>query len=340
MTGVDLPPPDHQIAEAIDRAVEAAHEETERTYLGGSVIGGPCERRLWYDFRWAWPPETFSGRMLRLFRNGHEKEARIVEDLRLAGMEVEDIDPSTGGQWAATAVGGHFRLHLDGIVRGVPTAPRTEHSLEVKTHNTKSFAELLKHGVAAAQPKHVAQMQVGMELRGLTRSLYVALNKDTEELYTERVRHDPEQAARLLAKAERIITADTAPDRIRDSADAYPCRLCHVREACHAGDQARRNCRTCLHSTPVIDGGGDGEWRCEKWGQTLSVEEQRAGCRAHRYLPSLVPGEIVDVDEADETITYDLGDLGGEGSVWTDEGPAGEGFPDRPGGAEPREVAA
>lgn len=314
---VALPAPDYAIAEAVDRAIEARHHETERTYLGASVIGDSCERRLWYHFRWAFPPETFSGRMLRLFRTGHEKEARLVADLRLAGMEVEDLDWETGRQFSAHAAGGHFRLHLDGLVRGVPGGGETVHSLECKTSNAKSFAELKTHGVAAAKPQHMAQMQVGMELYGTTRALYVALNKDNEELYTERVKHDPEQAARLVAKAERIITADKAPERIRDDASAFPCRFCHqLKAACHGGETfARRNCRTCIHATPILNGEG-GEWRCEKWQRPLSVEEQRAGCEAHRYLPSLVPGEVIDLDEADETLLYQMN----TGERWVDDG--------------------
>jgi hypothetical protein len=316
MTGVDLSDlirPGDEIVKAIDAAVEHEHEEEaqERVYLGASVIGDPCERRLWYGFRWAHEPERFSGRMLRLFRNGHEKEAIIIADMRRAGMDVSDRDPATGDQWELSAIGGHFRCHPDGYVTGVPTAPVVRHLLEVKTHKAASFREVEKHGVEAAQPKHWAQMQVGCTLSGCTRWLYMPLNKDDEALAPERGKADPAAGARLLAKAERIITADAPPAKIRESAEDFPCRFCPAVGICHRGNPARRNCRTCLESSPVMDGAGG--WECALHGP-LDVEKQRAGCADHRYLPGLVAGELVDVDEADETLTYRMHD----GSTWVD----------------------
>jgi hypothetical protein len=308
----DLGRPGDDIVRAIDDAVEAVHDEEERVYLGASVIGDACERKLWYGFRWAHEPERFSGRMLRLFDTGHHEEARMIAWMRMAGMTVTDRDPETREQLAISAIGGHFRGHLDGEATGVPTAPVTVHAVEIKTHSSKSFAELKKHGVEAAKPMHAAQMQAYMDRRGRTRALYLAKNKDTDELYAERLKADPAAAARLLARAERIITADVPPIKIRDSADEYPCRFCPAAAVCHDGKPARRNCRTCLHSTPVMDGAGG--WKCEKFGRPLTADEQRAGCSHHRFLPGLVDGEIVDADEADETVTYRMRD----GSAWID----------------------
>lgn len=304
------------VAEAVDAAVESGHEESERTYLGASVIGEPCERKLWYAFRWAHEPERFVGRMLRLFRTGHHQEDLIIADLRRAGLEVSDRDPDTGEQWEYRAIGGHFRCHPDGFVTKVPGAPVARHGLEVKTHNAKSFAEIEKHGVEVAKPTHGAQMQMEMELGGAERCLYVAVNKNDESMRTERVKRDPARSLNLLAKAERIIKADAAPHRIKDDPDAWPCRACPALLVCHADVFARRNCRTCLHARPVIDGDA-GEWTCTKFDTVLSDEAQREGCHAHRYLPTLVPGEIADVDAATEVVTYRLNC----GTMWSDGAP-------------------
>lgn len=308
----DVVQPEEAITAAIDAAVEAAHEEEERTYLGASVIGDPCERKIWYAFRWADEPERFSGRMLRLFETGHVEEARMVEWLRAAGVDVVDRSPETGEQLAISEIGGHFRGHLDGEATGVPTASVVVHVVEFKTHNAKSFASLKRHGVEASKPAHAAQMQVYMDRRGRTRALYVAECKDNSELYAERVRHDPEQAMRLLAKAERIITSDNAPPRIKDDPAAFPCLFCARADLCHRGKWARRNCRTCCHACVVLD--GNGGWRCEKHNVSLSTEAQRIGCPQHLYLPDLVPGEITDIDESVETVTYQLA----SGEAWVD----------------------
>lgn len=294
---------------AIEAAVVASRNEPRRTYLGGSVIGKPCERALWYEFRWAHDAQAFDGRMLRLFGMGHSEEARMIEWLKLAGIHVAGA--AEDGQIGVEACGGHFRGHLDGVLLGVVEAPKTEHLLECKTHSAKSFAQLVKHGVAISKPEHMAQMQVYMHLRGLTRAFYLAENKDTSELYAERVNYDPAQAAALLAKAERVIFSDEPPARISEDPDSFACRFCPSILQCHAGSFANRNCRTCLHSAPCE---GDGAWICTRHDIDLDREAQERGCEHHLFLPGLVPGEQIDADTDAETVTYRMAD----GSEWVD----------------------
>ena len=90
---------------------------------------------------------------------------------------------------------------------GLPEAPATWHVCEFKTHSAKSFAKLKAEGVAASKPLHWSQMQAYMQLAGLDRAFYLAVCKDTDELYQERIRHDAEAGLRILTKAERIIGA-------------------------------------------------------------------------------------------------------------------------------------
>lgn len=309
---VDLPQTFSPTIDAIERAVEAAEHRDFDHVVRGSSLGSPCERKLWYSYRWAGLPEEFEGRKLRLFHTGHAEEARMVAWLQLAGITVEAVDPETGEQWEVVALDGHFKGHLDGILHGVIEAPKTPHLLECKTHNTKSFAQLLKFGVAVSKPEHVAQMQIYMHLKGLSRAFYLAKNKDDDTLYAERIHYDPAQAAALMAKAERIKAAHEAPARISDDPNYYLCKSfqCPRYGICHCGDMALRNCRTCLHSTPIIGGA----WHCDRHDRLLSLDDQRAGCPNHLYLPSLVPGEQVDANADLEIITYAMRD----GRQWTD----------------------
>lgn len=297
---------------AIDAAVEAAEERDFDHVVRGSSIGHPCERHLWYKFRWAHLPEAFDGRKLRLFDTGHVEEARMVAWLQMAGITVQAVDPETGEQWEVVALDGHFKGHLDGTVTGIIEAPVTPHLLECKTHKAKSFAQLLKHGVAVSKPEHVAQMQIYMHLKGLTRAFYLAKNKDSDELHAERIHYDAAQAAALMAKAERIRNAHEAPAKVSDDPSYYLCQAfgCVSYGVCHGGQFALRNCRTCLHSAI----GSAGAWYCARHDRVLSVEDQRAGCASHLYLPSLVPGEQIDADERAETVTYRMPD----GSTWVD----------------------
>jgi len=168
----EIPEIKSPVVEAIEASYQAEIASEERTYLGASILGDECERKLWYGFRWAFAPERFSGRMLRLFQTGHREEARIIEDLRrIPGAEVRDLDFETGAQWMVTFAGGHAGGHADGRMTGVPDAEAAEHLVEIKTHNDRSFKSLKKDGVEKAKPVHYAQMQIYMHGLGLTRAL-------------------------------------------------------------------------------------------------------------------------------------------------------------------------
>lgn len=279
-----IPSPINSTVAAIYRGYEERRGEELRPHLGASVIGNPCSRALWYGFRWALAKD-FDGRMLRLFDTGQREEDRLIRDLQHIGVEVHAFDPE-GNQWRVSAHGGHFGGSMDGCAVGIPEAPKTWHVLEFKTHNLKSFADLQAKGVMEAKPMHYAQMQVYMELTGMTRALYLAVCKNDDHLYAERVDHDPVAAAKLLAKAERIIFSDEPPSRLNDNASWWECKFCDYHGICHGEAVALVNCRTCAHVTAARDG----TWRCESDhpDEPITVEEQRHGCHLHRYNPHLL----------------------------------------------------
>ena len=287
-------PEDSKTVQAIYAWHESRRETRPRTYLGLSGLGHSCARKLWYDFRHCGQPE-FSGRMLRLFETGHLAEFRFVDELRGIGCEVYDTDPNTGEQFAVQAHGGHVRGHLDGCAKGLPEAPETFHVTEYKTHSSKSFAHLKKNGVKASKPMHYAQMVCYMHLTGMRRAFYLAVNKDTDELYSERLRYEDcqDDAQRLMDRAERIVKAAQPPERIGDSADHFNCKWCDHADRCHGTDavgpavRCGTGCRTCVHSTPEMDT-EDGRWSCKQHHVTLTIEKQAVGCEDHLFIPDLI----------------------------------------------------
>lgn len=295
------------------RAIYAAYENDNVPRDGRSIpvsqLAEECSRKLWYDFRWCSPHEHINGRTLRLFETGNIEEERWIANLRRIGCEVVDRDEQ-GRQIMVEACDGHVRGYLDSEILGLPEAPRTVHVGEMKSHNLKSFTDLKKRGVRLSKPLHYGQIQTYMHQRGRSRGIYLAVCKDNDELYAERLELDLPYATRLLARAEHIIKANDPPARISEKPDYYACGWCKHRAICHEGDMPRRNCRTCLYSTPEPGGA----WSCAKWHKPLSYDEQQAGCGAHLYLPGLVPGEQVDADEEAGTVTYRMAD----GSMWVD----------------------
>jgi len=243
------------------------------TRIGASGIGEDCVRAIWYDWRGS-SLSSFDGRLLRLFKTGYIQEDRVVQDLKDAGLQVWEVDPETGKQWTYTAADGHFVAKLDGVVKGVPGAEKTPHTLEIKSSNVKGFKELQTHGVQKAKPQHYAQMQAGLWLTGLDRALYVAVCKDDERFYIERVAKDDAAIADIQRKLEQLTTNMMPPPRIAESQDDWRCRFCDNKAVCWRQEKPLQNCRTCQWASTT----SNGEWYCGRFKEALTYKKQHEGC--------------------------------------------------------------
>lgn len=287
------------VSEAIEAFYERSQSPADHPTLRASEIGDECDRRLWFKLRWALPAKRFPGRILRLFETGHREEARIIGNLRSVGVVIADeqraIDVMAYG-WLTGSI--------DGIATNVPGAPVVRHLVECKTHNDASWKAWRRAGVKASMPKHYAQMQVYMQGLGLTRALYAAHNKDTDDLEFERVEYDPVEASRHEARAVRISSATHAPPRLSEKPDYWACKLCDFRDLCHGPARARAHCRTCIFGEMTAPN----DLGCSRRNETRDARDQAAGCPEHLYLPALIQGEQIDANEARGTITYRMRD--------------------------------
>ncbi len=276
--------------EIFDHHKKKGDTEPARGYLGASAIGHRCDRYLWYTFR-ACCKEDFPGRIYRLFETGDLAEIRFTKELRAIGCTVHDVDPVTDEQFEILDFGGHFSGHMDSCILGVPDAPKTWHVGEYKSHNAKSFAKLVKLGVEASKPVHYAQCQVYMHKTGMKRTLYLAVNKDTDDLYAERIDYDRAFSEAQMNRAKKIIFTTQPPLRCTDREDWWECKYCSAKGICWSKQASAIplpgvSCRQCCHATPMTD--GKARWYCEKRDQTISDEEMAKGCSHHLLLPGLV----------------------------------------------------
>lgn len=274
-----------EILALIDAQIEETQDDGFRRHLGASSIGNECSRALWYTFRWA-TKARHKASLLRLFNRGHREEERFIGYLQSIGVKVLDADPDTGEQWRIKDVDGHFGGSLDGILYNVPGVERFGLTAEdpvlaeFKTHGQKSFDTLVNQGLAAAKPEHYQQMQVYMLKRGIRLGLYMAVNKNTDEIYPAWVEAAPMIGSGLLGKARDVITSPMPPQRINSSPSWFKCRFCDHRGACHMGEAMDKNCRTCAFSKP-IEGG---EWYCARWQSVIPYEHTRAGCEHYSAI--------------------------------------------------------
>jgi hypothetical protein len=258
--------------------------ERDRGYylgrLGASFLGEECLRKTWLSWR-AYSRGGFNGRMLRLFATGHSQEERIVADLRDAGLSVWDRDEKTGEQLEFVDKTGHFIVKLDGVVKSIPEVEEIPHVLEIKTHNKSSFSSLLKKGLVDAKPEHYVQLQAGMMMSGLSDGLYVALCKDDEQFYIERVQADEAVQTAAQKKIIKLVSATMKPAGISDSGEGYVCKFCSARQVCIGQEPPVKTCRSCVHARADTV---PGEWVCELKGETLSKKAQLLACEEYVCL--------------------------------------------------------
>lgn len=253
-----------------------------RSHIGGSVLGSECAREIWYDYRW-FGREKFSGRMTRLLNRGHMEEARFIAMLVSAGMTLYQHE-ADGKQMRVSLFNGHFGGSLDGVAYGVPeVGPGIPVLTEFKTHNENSFKHLQKKGLYVAKREHFVQMTIYMYLKGLEFGLYLAVNKNTDELYGEIITLNREFAQTYLNRARYVINSEIPPARISAKPSFFGCSFCTHKHLCHMRDISKvtKNCRNCKHSTPLMDPQFPALWGCRKYNIVLDKKMQSTGCQSH-----------------------------------------------------------
>lgn len=282
-----------------DDAFRAEEEFPFRSHLGASLIGRDCARELWYNFHWVRRSKHIA-RTLRLFNRGHLEEARFVALLRMIGCEVFQVDKN-GKQFRISYFGGHYGSAIDGVLKGCPDVPDQAIMCEMKTYNDKNFKKLQKSGVQDAKPEHYTQMNQYCKYYKLPACLYIAVNKNDDELYAEIVWFDKENADQYVDRAERIVFATEPPPKINPSSAFWTCKFCDFREICHKGAGTERNCRTCKFSEALPDG----TWACRQPNLNSPILDKQAqfkGCNLWDQIPGMVskddPAELPDFSSA------------------------------------------
>lgn len=307
-----LPDTTDPTLEAVDRAIEAAQDQSRRPYLGASAIGDPCERKLWYGFRWAGRP-NFNAATLKRFEDGHRSEDIQADRLRLVdGVELKTHKPN-GKQYGFEAHHGHFKGHYDGVIVGLLQAPKTPHIWEHKATDEKKQNSLTKlkaekgekEALKAWDEIYYAQAQVYMLAEDLTRHYLTCSSPGCRATVSCRTNYNKEDAEALFEKAERIIATDRPPIGISQDPAFYLCKWCDHSAVCYGDKIPEKNCRTCVFSHPTTNG----KWQCTDQDLTLDPAHQELACERHLYIPALIPAEQIGASEEKHAIQYQRGEV-------------------------------
>lgn len=214
-------------SDLVDQAIlKRAQSAKPRNYIGGSSLGKECDALIWFNYKH--PVPTDDPQKQRIFDVGHALEPVIIGWLKEAGFTVYEKDEN-GKQFEV--VDGKTKYHIDGVIVGLPESKKP-HLLEIKTAKDKRYKEYKEKGVQKCDPEYYGQIQVYMLKFELERCLFVMMNKDTQELYYERLEFNKMEATYLVNRGKEIGEMNERPERKYPSRDFYKCRWCAHRERC------------------------------------------------------------------------------------------------------------
>jgi len=263
--------------------------KNRRYYLGYSGFNQECPRRSWYDFRLASDHPSPDARVRRIMERGNLEEARIIRDLKLAGIEVFRVKDGveiemTGeiGEEQEELVGykGHSKGHPDGRVRNVPLHdPNEVMLLEMKTMSKSSFSKYVSVGLKEHSHSYWGQIQIYMGEMNLLKTLYVVTNKDNERRDYRVIDFDQADFEDLKRKEEYLINSGAPPVKSFKMGH-FKCDYCPHNLVCHLGKGPRVTCRSCAN----LQIKENGIFRCGLSGEKLSVKDQLSACNRYKRL--------------------------------------------------------
>jgi hypothetical protein len=213
------------IIAAIERA-SATTAELPRPYLGASIVGSECLRRVQYDW---WCAPVHSARTREIFRRGHYFEARLREQFVAAGFK---FAPPEALKFSV--VNGDLRGTADGIIIAGPDLPGTYliYPLiwECKALGAKGWREVGRKGLEKAFPRYSAQIALYQSYLDITNpALFSAVNADTCEQLHLLVPFNAERAQLWSDRAANIIAATRVGEllpRAFDDPSDWRCKMC------------------------------------------------------------------------------------------------------------------
>ena len=230
------------ISPVINAPIDAAFNikranEPARNYLGASLAGDECLRKLQFSYLHVPADRVPAPNMLRIWETGHVFETAVGQWLQMTGFQLEILDPEHGGQFGWSILDDDGQGHLDGILRGGPAPIGYPCLWECKALNRKNWQGLKKNGLAISKPIYAAQVALNQAYLELHKhpALFTALNKDTSELAHWLIPFDQALAQRTSDKMAMVIDAskhqELLPRAFNDETH-YKCRWCDWNVKC------------------------------------------------------------------------------------------------------------
>lgn len=288
------------IVERIYKSLEDAQATTPtRSYLGMSGLGHGCLRKLWSDWRWL-NLSNKKAEVLLKFDDGFASEDITAARIRVALPEATLITHKPNGEQVGFIdLCGHLRGHIDGTALGLPEFEDEwviwEHKCSDRVVANKLERGILKHGMHCALEQwnwvYYCQAILYMYYSKLDHHFMTVSHSGSRAYIYVITPADNKLAETLIEKASMVIASDKPPEKISDKRDFFMCNMCDNQPTCFDHKSPYVSCRSCIHSSPVInmqDDKGDGQWLCELNDKTIEKAVQKVGCGEHLFIPELL----------------------------------------------------
>jgi hypothetical protein len=220
---------------AVNDAIERVAARTERPreqYLGASILGHECLRRIQFDW---WCRTELPAQDCERFERGHYFEERMRRHLVAAGFK---FAPAAACEF--TAVGGVLRGHADGVIIHGPDllGAYVIYPLlwEHKCLKARSWREIEHNGLEKKHSNYLVQVAFYQAYLNLTNpALFTVTNADTCEWLHFFVPFNAERAQLWSDRAANIIAATRANELLPrgfGDPEKFPCKQCPHKERC------------------------------------------------------------------------------------------------------------
>jgi hypothetical protein len=229
---LSLEPINTAINSTLERIAAPATERLREQYLGASILGYECLRRIQYEW---WCKAEHSAQDRERFRRGDYFEERMRQHLIAAGFKFAPREA-----WAFTAVEGVLRGHCDGVIIHGPDllGAYVIYPLiwEHKCLKATSYREIERDGLEKKHSNYLAQVALYQAYLNITNpALFTVTNADTCEWLHFFVPFDAERAQMWSDRAANIIAATRASELLPrgfDDPEKWPCKQCPHKERC------------------------------------------------------------------------------------------------------------
>ena len=223
----------NKLSKIINRHLEKSQVDQQRNYIGASSIGKACKRAIWYDYN-HFNKASFTGKQLLKFKFGNFAEETLFQFLEQSGYTI--VGRNVPCEEPSLPI---FQGHIDGIIEHPDDGLSI---VEMKSINDAGFRMFASKGLKQwentfgaqkFQQSYYAQVQSYMGMKNINRAYLLAVNKDTSELCDEEIFFDEIYYDSLVAKAEEIVSAQEAPERINKNDFWFQCQECRFKGVCH-----------------------------------------------------------------------------------------------------------